>query len=243
MAGGRQASGIMSLFAGTIAPALLEPPPPTLGLVIVGSPLVPGGSDEEIPQPSGVVAGDRLFVYGANSIPVIDGSWTELATTGSLFNVHTKIAAGDSTDEGFQNSIVVPESVMVMWAFVDQGDPWTLVVTGLERNSFRTTFDHRGVGASGVGPDLIFAAGMRVATNSNGGSVGSLDDANFSSPNGGDILLRTTTKTTPLNRSFFHGISWSSQDPTPTTVSAGFWSGAQSGSSFNTHSRMWRYNF
>lgn len=238
------ASGAPSITKPTSAGVAVVTSTPAIeaGAPLIGS----GGSPTTIPASPTETAGDRIFVYGSNEVPTVDGTWTQLATAPTSFYVFTKVAAGDVTDLAQSQGSGVGHAVFIKFTMKDTAGvgSWDFDAQSTLRNTFRTAFDCNSLSFGlGSGPSCAFFAGLRIGSGVQPGTVGDFSDANFNAPpTGGTILkVKTSQVGAPFN-TYWSAISFFCE-PTKILYATGkFWSGANSPTSHLTQTRGFRYD-
>ncbi len=205
-----------------------------------------------LPQPAFAGAGDRLFalISGTPGGFIGDATWFQLnSPAGSSFTVHTKVAAGNATDDasidGFPGNTV---TVGVKFAMIDipGAGSWDFNAQGTIVNSLQLTFITGALNAFLIPkPSLSFYVGLRTFSPGNNGAAGPgiFSDVAFNGgPDGGVILADKTDFLLPVPFTMWHACNWNFQ-PLQITYPAGkFWSGADPGTLIGTATRGFRYN-
>jgi len=238
------ASGAPSITKPTSAGAAVVT---STAAIVAGPPLIgSGGAPQIIPNAPIQGVGDRIFVYGANEVPTVDGTWTQLATAPTSFFLFTKIAAGDVTDQALTQGSSVGHAVFIKFTMVDPGGigVWDFNAQSTLRNTFRTAFDNNSLAAFGTpAPSCSFFAGLRIGSGVQPGTVGDFSDPLWNAPpNGGTILkVKTSQVGAPFN-TYWHGISFLCE-PTKVAYATGKkWVGANEPTSHLTQTRGFRYD-
>ena len=176
-------------FAGLIGGAM-EAGPPIIGGIMGVPQLIPASPTESID--------DRIFVYSNTAAgPNVDGTWTQLNTAPAGFTVHTKIAAGNATDEAYVPGSAQPQMVHIKFTMKQIGGPgwWDFNAQSTLRNTNRNQFDCNSLAAFGApAPSCSFFAGRRVAAGSVPDAVGDFSDPLWNAPPDGGTILKVRTE-------------------------------------------------
>jgi len=234
------------------SPSITKPTSAGEALVIsspaieAGAPLIGPGINVLIPASPTETVDDRLFVYSnVSSGAIVDGTWTALATAPAGFEVLTKIAAGDATDEARSGSALV-HAVYIKFTMKDiaGAGSWDFNAQSTLRNTNRTAFDCNSLASFGTpAPSCSFFAGVRVATGNDADGIGDFSDAAWNAPpNGGTILKVRTFNPLPTTSTHWSAISFLCE-PTKVSYPTGmFWASAGAPSNYLTSTRGWRYD-
>ncbi len=185
--------------------------------------------------------------------PNVDGTWTQLNTAPAGFTVHTKIAAGNATDEAYVPGSAQPQMVHIKFTMKQIAGPgwWDFNAQSTLRNTNRNQFDCNSLAAFGApAPSCSFFAGRRVAAGSVPDAVGDFSDPLWNAPPDGGTILKVRTELVqfppppdpPIFTTYWSAISFlcePTKNPYPTGM---FWSGADEPNSHLTSTRGWRYD-
>ncbi len=176
----------------------------------------------------------------------MDGTWTQLNTAPASFNVFTKVAAGNATDDASNGGGGLVHQVNIKFTMKDiaGAGSWDFNAQSTLRHTNRTAFDCNSLASFGTpAPSCSFFAGVRVVNGSDGDSVGNFSDFAWNSPpNGGTILKVRTFNVLPTQSTQWSAISFLCE-PTKVVYATGkFWSGAGAPGNFLTSTRGWRYD-
>lgn len=216
------------------------------GAAIIGQPT---GSNQLIPPSPTESVDDRIFVYtNTTAGPIIDGSWTALNTLPGTLTVHTKIAAGNATDDAFapQGFPGLVHYVYIKFTMKQIGGAgwWDFNAQSTLRHTNRLLFDCNSLASFGTpAPSCSFFAGHRQASGNVAGGVGNFSDPLWNAPpDGGTILNVRTFNPLPLTSTHWSAISFLCEPVKNNYPTGMFWSGAASGSNILTSTRGWRYD-
>lgn len=216
-------------------------------LSIEAGPVQIGGPTNTLIAPSPTEsADDRIFVYTNVSFgPIVDGTWEQLNTLPANFTVHTKVAAGNATDEArVQSDLVHAVHIKFTMKDIAGSGSWDFNAQSTLRNTNRTAFDCNGLAVfGGVAPSCSFFAGSRQTNGDVAGGVGDFSDAAWNAPpDGGTILKVRTFNVLPVQSTHWSAISFLCE-PTKEIYPTGmFWSGAAAPADISTGTRGWRYD-
>lgn len=239
---------LMGLILGHHLPLGLGLP----GILEVGVKIRMPQANTLLPPTSTEAAGDRIFVLimGTAAGPIVDGTWFQLNhPLGASFTVHTKVAAGNATDDAFISGIPGNTvSVGVKFTMKDIPGPgsWDFNAQGTSVNSIQPTFICGSLPAFlAPAPSISFFVGERThapGTNPASGP-GSFSDPQFTTPpDGGVILADKTEFLLPNQFTKWHAANWHFQPIKATYASGKTWSGADPGTPLSTSTRGWRYD-
>lgn len=242
------ASGAPSITKPTSAGAAVVT---SLAAMEAGAPVIgTSGSLQTIPASPSESIDDRLFVYSNNAAgPIVDGTWTALATAPGNMTIHTKIAAGDITDLAQVPATVFPHLAHYVYIKftmkqIAGAGWWDFNAQSTLRHTNRNAFDNNSLAAFGTpAPSCSFFAGHRIATGNVANPVGDFSDAAWNAPpNGGTILKVRTFNPLPTTSTHWSAISFLCE-PTKIAYATGkFWADADSPNSHLVTSRGWRYD-
>lgn len=220
----------------------LEPP----GIIQTGG-VVPDFPDNTLITQPNFSAGDLLWIFSSSVNPDVDGTWDKPAIMNfsGAYNVHCKIAAGNSTDNAFTQGLNLPQAFHMFFKCTTPSGAgsWGQLpaASSASVSGNLTTFPIQGLNPIGQTEDRVVTVGFgrRTVANNSGPA--------FSYPSyvpnqfKGYLLdaILFNDGTTRAYVSTFARV----EDGTEPSFSADAWGGASAGLTGATFSRLHKFRF
>jgi len=221
----------------------LEPP----GLIQTGGVVLDYPPNQQITPPP-FDAGYLLWIFSTAGDPDVDGTWSKPSIMQNQnYNVHVKVAAGDSTDIATNGTVGLenrnerfhmmfscpPPSGAGSW---DQPFP---SASSTATGGNLTNFPIQGLNPIGATEDRVITVGFGRRNVSNGSGPGFSYPSYVPGPFKGFLLRADQTGTTWYYASTFARV----EDGTEPSFSADAWGGASAGLTGATFSRLHKFRF